>query len=116
MRFKVIVGDDVYAVEVPGDAVQHGGDYFAMLDRDMNRGWQMSREYVAQPDRLQRCQIAADRLLTSIVNNTGATATMLAAYIVARTPGVIGVDVDTTGEMHNTRLLYAEHAADEANR
>ena len=108
MRFKVIVGDDVYAVEVPGDAVQQSGDFFAMLDRDMDRGWQMSREYVERPDAMQRCQIAADRLLTSIMNNNEATATMMAAYIVTRTPGVIGVDVDTTGEMQNTELLYAQ--------
>lgn len=107
MRFKVIVGDDVYAVDVPDDVLAQGEEFFAMLDRDMDRGWQMSREFVAHPDRAQRCQIAADKLLTSIVNNTQATATMLAGYIVARTPGATGVDVDSTGEMQHTRLLYA---------
>lgn len=107
MRFKVIVGDDVYAVEVPAHVLEDGAGFFAKLDCDMDRGWQMSREYVERPDRTQCCQIAADKLLTSIMNNNGATATMMAAYIVARTPGVIGVDVDTTGEMQNTKLLYA---------
>ena len=107
MRFKVIVGDDVYAVEVPVQVLERAMDFFARLDRDMDRGWQMNREYVERPDSTQRCQIAADRLLTSIMNNNEATATMMAAYIVTRTPGVIGVDVDTTGEMQNTALLYA---------
>ncbi len=107
MRFKVIVGDDIYAVEVPAPVLEAGGEFFAKLDRDMDRGWQMSRDYVARPDRTQRCQIVADRLLTSIVNHNEASATMMAAYIVARTPGAIGVDVDTTGEMQNTQLLYA---------
>lgn len=107
MRFEVIVGDDVYAVEVPAHVLEDGTDFFAKLDRDMDRGWQMSREYVEWPDRMQRCQIAADRLLTSIMNNNEATATMMAAYIVTRTPGAIGVNVDTTGEMQNTKLLYA---------
>ena len=107
MRFKVIVGDDVYAVDVPDAVLADGEDFFAKLDRDLDRGWQMSRDFVAHPDRGQRCQIAADKLLTSIENNTQATATLMAAYIVARTPGVVGVDVDSTGEMQNTRLLYA---------
>jgi len=107
MRFKVIVGDDVYAVEVPVQVLERAMDFFARLDRDMDRGWQMSRDYVELPDSTQRCQIVADRLLTSIMNNNEATATMMAAYIVTRTPGVIGVDVDTTGEMQNTALLYA---------
>lgn len=107
MRFKVVVDDDVYAVEVPPQVLEHGADFFATLDRDMDRGWQMSREYVERPDRMQRCQIVADRLLTGIMNSNEATATMMAAYIVACAPGVIGVDVDTTGEMQNTELLYA---------
>ena len=42
-----------------------------------------------------------------IMNNNEAAATMMAAYIVACKPGVIGVDVDTTGEMQSTELLYA---------
>jgi len=107
VRFKVIVSNDVYAVEVPADGLEDGTDFFAKLDRDMDRGWQMSREYIERPDRMQRCQIVADRLLTSIMNNNEATATMMAAYIVACKPGVIGVDVDTTGEMQSTELLYA---------
>lgn len=107
MRFKVIVGEEVYAVEVPAHVLEDGVDFFAKLDRDMDRGWQMSREYVERPDPTQRCQIAADKLLTSVMHNNGATATMMAAYIISRTPGVIGVDVDTAGEMQDTKLLYA---------
>ena len=107
MRFKVIVGEAVYAVEIAPGVLEEGADFFAKLDRDMDRGWQMSREYVACPDRTQRCQIAADKLPTGIMNNNGATAAMMAAYIVARAPGVTGVDVDTEGEMQETRLLYA---------
>ena len=105
MRFKVIVGDDIYAVEVPANVLEDGGDFFARLDHDMDRGWQISREYVARPNQTQRCQIAADKLLTSIINDNSSTATMMAAYIVVRAPGTNGVDVDTTGEMQNTRLL-----------
>lgn len=107
MRFKVIVGDEVYAVDVPAKLLQESEDFFAKLDCDMDRGCQMSRDYVARPDRIERCQIAADRLLTGIANKNRATATMMAAYIAARAPGAVGVDVDTTGEMQNTKLLYA---------
>jgi len=107
MRFKVIVDDKVYAVDVPDEVLAEGADFFAKLDRDMDRGWQMSREYVAQPDRAQRCQIVADRLLTSIINQNQATAVMMAAYILNAMPRAVGVDVDTTGEMQNTELLFS---------
>jgi hypothetical protein len=106
MRFKVVIGEQIFAVEVPEDLMSEAAEINAKLDRDMDRGWQMSREFVAQPDRLQRCQIVADRLLTSIMNGNQATAMLMAGYIMLRMPGAIGVDIDAAGEMQNTELLY----------
>jgi hypothetical protein len=107
MRFKVIVGEQVYGVEIPEELLRESGEFHDRLDRDMDRGWQMSREFVARPDPLQRCQIVADRLLTSVTQGNQATAMLMAAYIALRMPGAIGVDIDVGGEMQNTRLLYA---------
>lgn len=106
MRFKVIVGEETFAVEVPDDMLQDGADFFVKMDRDMDQGWQMSRDYVECPDQLERCQIVADKLLTNIVNQNETAAMLMAAYIIKRMPGVAGVDVDTTGEIQNTELLY----------
>jgi len=106
MQFKVIVGEQVYGVEVPDDLLREAGAFHARLDRDMDGGWQMSREFVPAPDRLQRCQIVADKLLTSLMNGNDATAMLMAAYIALRMPGATGVDVDASGEMQNTELLY----------
>lgn len=106
MQFKVIVGNEVYAVEIPEDLLADAAGFHARLDRDMDRGWQMSREFVAQPDPLQRCQIVADKLLTSLMNGNEATAMLMAAYIALRVPGANGVDIDAAGEMQNTELLY----------
>lgn len=76
------------------------------MDRDMDGGWQMSREYVEHLDTRQRCQVVADRLLTSLMNGRKNTALIMAAYILTRVPGVTGVDIDTSGEMQNTELVF----------
>lgn len=107
MRFKVVIGEQVYAVDVPEELLREAAGFHAKLDRDMDRGWQMSREFVERPDRMQRCQIVADKLLTSIMQDNRATAMLMAGYIALRVPGAIGVDIDTTGEMQHTKLLYA---------
>ena len=107
MRFKVIVADQVYAVEVADDLLRDAAEFHAKLDRDMDRGWKMSREFVAHPDRLQRCQIVADKLLTGIMQGNESTAMLMAGYIALRMPGAVGVDIDAAGEMQNTELLYA---------
>jgi len=106
MRFKVIVGEQEYAIELPEDLLREAAGIRERLDRDMDRGWQMSREYVAHPDLLQRCQIVADKLLTSLFNGNEATAMLMAAYIVMCMPGATGVDIDDTGEMQNTEIIY----------
>jgi hypothetical protein len=67
----------------------------------------MSREFVARPDRLQRCQIVADRLLTGLMQGNEATAMLMASYIALRMPGAVGVDIDAEGEMQSTEVLYA---------
>jgi hypothetical protein len=107
MRFKVIVGEQAYAVEVPEELLGEAREFHDRLDRDMDRGWQMSREFVERPDRLQRCQIVADKLLTSLSQGNEATAMLMASYIALRMPGAVGVDVDAQGEMQNTEVLYA---------
>jgi hypothetical protein len=107
MRFKVIIDEQVYAVEIPEELLRKAGEFHDKLDRDMDRGWQMSREFVERPDRLQRCQIVADKLLTSIMQGNEASAMLMAGYIALRMPGAIGVDIDAGGEMQNTELLYA---------
>ena len=107
MQFRVVIGEQVVAIEVPEDLLRDSAGFHDKLDRDMDQGWQMSREFVQRPDRLQRCQIVADRLLTSITQGNEATAMLMAAYIAVRMPGAVGVDVDAGGEMQNTELLYA---------
>lgn len=107
MQFRVVIGEQVYAIEVPEALLREAAGIHDKLDSDMDRGWQMSREFVQRPDRLQRCQIVADRLLTSITQGNQATAMLMAGYIALRMPGVVGVDIDAAGEMQNTELLYA---------
>ena len=107
MRFKVVIDDQVYAVELPEELLGEAAEFHARMDRDMDRGWQMSREFVERPDPLQRCQIVADKLLTGIMQGNEATAMLMAGYIALRMPGAVGVDIDGTGEMQNTELLYA---------
>jgi hypothetical protein len=107
MQFKVVIGEQAYAIELPDGLLRESAGFHDKLDADMDRGWQMSREFVERPDRLQRCQIVADRLLSSLTTGNEATAMLMAGYIALRMPGAVGVDIDAAGEMQNTELLYA---------
>ena len=102
---NVELGDQTVAVNVPEAMVQDAHDFFRSVDGDMDRGWQMNRVWVDRPDRLQRCQIVADRLHTAIEQNNQQLATLLAAYILSALPDTARVVVDMEGNMQDTEFV-----------
>ena len=107
MILNVVVQEQVYPVKVPDELVEEAGDFFARLDADMDRGWQMSRDWVDNPTLEQRCQIVGDKMLTAMDHDNKKLMLLLCAYILARVPGVTGIRIDTNGEMMETELLMA---------
>jgi hypothetical protein len=109
MILKAIIDDQVYELNVPDALIQEARPFFEQLDRDMDAGCQMSREWVANPDRLQRCQIVADKLLTALETENNKLGRLMAGYILARLPGVESVELDVQGEIQNNHFNLAEH-------
>jgi hypothetical protein len=105
-QLSVTVDHRTLAVNVPDDMLAEAQPFYAKMDSDMDRGWQMGPEFVEHPDREQRCQIAANKLLTSLSSANETMVTLMAGYILSRLPNVRGVEIDTGGEMFNTRFVY----------
>lgn len=99
MILKVFLEEQVYPVEIPDYIVNDAEEFFSMLDSDMNRGWQMSRIWVENPDTMQRCQIVADKLLTALQNDDQKTGVMMSAYILNRLPDSNEIHLSTSGDM-----------------
>ncbi|HIP52998.1 MAG TPA: hypothetical protein EYH03_03185, partial [Chromatiales bacterium] len=66
MVLNLIVGDYSMNLEVPEAYLREADELYAKMDRDMDKGWQMGHEWVDNPNRLQRCQIVADKLLDAL--------------------------------------------------
>lgn len=109
MLLKAIIDDRIYELNVPDALIGQAQPFFEKLDQDMDAGWQMSREWVEKPDRLQRCQIVADKLLTALECENQKLGMMMAGYILARLPGVESVELDVQGEIQNNRFNLTEH-------
>jgi hypothetical protein len=111
MILNVVIDDQVYEFKVPDSLLSQADDFFDRLDRDMDAGWQMSRDWVAHPDALQRCQIVADKLLTALESENQRLGLLLAGYILKRLPGVEAVELDIQGEMTNHQFRGGRAAA-----
>jgi len=108
MLLNVIVDEQSIDLNIPDALLDEAEAFFQRMDQDMDAGWQMSREWVDNPNREQRCQIVADKLLTALENENRKLALMMAGYILTRLPGVKSLDLDTAGEIGNTRFTVEQ--------
>jgi hypothetical protein len=101
-ELNIILGENEYPLKIKDKIVTEGQPFFNQMDSDMDKGWQMSKSWVEKPSHYQKCQIAADRLFTSIHLNKKETAIMMAAYILNQMPTVKVIDIDISGNMEET--------------
>ena len=105
MKLNVYVNELMKQVDVPKDMLQDAQAIYAKIDQDLDRGWQMSREWVDKLDTLQRCKVVADRLLTAIENNNEPSTMLMAGYIMTRMPRVKTVHIATDGDINQTQFV-----------
>ena len=105
MKLNIIVDGRTNAFEVPDQLLLEATDFFAKMDADMDRGWQMSRDWVDNPTAEQRCQIAADKILGAIETENEKLLMLMSAYILKTMPGVKAINIDMTGDMNETDII-----------
>lgn len=110
MKLRIIVDEVSRTLDVPDELLREAEDFFTRMDQDMARGWRMGPEFIEQPDKINRCQIAANKLLVAMSTENKRVAPLMAGYILSRLPGVTGVRIDTSGEMLNTEFMYEKQA------
>ena len=106
MILNIRIEEQSFQIDVPDVLLQEAGDFFNTLDLDMDKGWQMSRSWVDQPDLEQRCQIVADKILSAFEHENKKLLMMLCAYVLTRMPGIQTLDISTNGEMQETLFEF----------
>ena len=106
MNLKVVIDDEMYTLNVPDEIVRDSTDFFDQMDRDMDAGRQMGREWVARLDVEDRIRIIGDKLLSALERENHDVGRMMAAYILNRAPAIDTLLLDTTGEIGNTEIRY----------
>jgi len=107
MILKIVVDDQIYPITVPPEVISDASEFFDKIDKDMDNGWQMSRDWVQNPNQEQRCQIVGDKMLTAMHNDNQQLMVLLSAYVLARVPTANELRIDTNGEMLETELILA---------
>lgn len=106
MRLVVQIEAERFAVDVEDEMARAAVPMFDRMDAEMAEGRRMGMEFVENPDPLERARIVADKLMRAIGAGNETTAMAMAAYLLNRLPGVVSVDIDTTGDRHATQFKY----------
>lgn len=99
MELIIVVDEHEHKLEIDLNLIEQAESFFQKMDADMDKGYQMSRTWVDNPDIKQRCQIVADRLYTALGQNNESATHMMAAYILSRAPRVKRIVINTEGDM-----------------
>ena len=111
MNITVEINDKSYSLEVPESLPGEAQEFFDKMDLDMDKGWQMSRWWVPDPDQTQRCQIVADKLLTAIQSENNEYALLMCAYILKAKPTTGHIKINTDGEIQGNEFLQNTEGA-----
>lgn len=111
MLLNVYIEDRHYPLDVPEALITDAEEFFAKMDSDMDKGWQMSRQWVEQPNATERCQIVAEKLMMALNEENPQMVSLMGSYILSRMPGVKGVRIDTSGEIQETEFIMGATAA-----
>ena len=102
MQLNMIIDDWSMNLEITDEYLQTMQDSFGKIDRDMDQGRRLGQRFIKEPNLTQRCQMAADRLLSALESNNEAMALLMGGYIVTRMDGVKQVKIDNNGEPQET--------------
>lgn len=105
MILNIAIDGQNLDINVPDSMLSEARDFFEKIDSDLDNGYQMGRYWVDNPNGEQRCQIAADKLVTAIENENRNMATMMSAYILSKAPHIESVVVDSAEEIQEIHFI-----------
>jgi hypothetical protein len=106
---NIVLEDEQREIAVPENIVVDATPLLEKMDDDMDHGWQIGRRFSESPGTIERCQVAADRLLSALHTDNQASITLMACYILARLEGVSAVYINAHGEPDQTLFYNQEN-------
>ncbi|VAX06447.1 hypothetical protein MNBD_GAMMA25-1890 [hydrothermal vent metagenome] len=110
MILNVVIDGQSMRLKIEKETINEARDFFHKMDTDMDNGWQMSFTWVDNPNPVQRCQIAADKLYGAYEMENQKLMTLMGAYILFKLPGISEIHISTNGDMNETEVVISEPA------
>jgi len=104
MNFNITIDEASYTLELSEQLMQELQGPIAELDEEYSKGIQLGRYWLDQPDDLQRCQFAADKIVSAIYQENVRQFYLMSAYILSKFPTLKRVTVSSDYEISDIDL------------
>jgi len=101
---QVCYEDQIFDLDIPEALIKDAEALYKSMDQDMDKGCQISRQWVDNPDTFERCQIVADQMLNAFYDENEEMIMLLGGYICSRLPQAKKVIIDTSGDITQTDI------------
>lgn len=105
MQLNIFIDGRQHPIFVDDQLISDSKEFFAKMDEDMSKGWQVGREWIESPTHENRCQVVADRMVTAFEHDNKSMYLMMAAYLLSRMPGLVSIVVPVDGEIQETEFV-----------
>jgi len=106
MILNVVIEGQSMRLKIEEEMLHEAREFFQKMDADMDNGWQMSFTWIENPNPMQRCQIAADKLFGAYELENQKLMTLMGAYILYKLPNISEIHISTNGDMNETEVIF----------
>lgn len=99
MILNLNIDQESFEIEIKPELIKELTPILEKMDDEYDQGAQMGRYWVEKPSSEQRCQIAADNVVSSIHRENKRMLYIMASYIAYKFPDIKGVTVNSELEM-----------------
>jgi len=99
MNFNITIDQQPYALEVSDQMMQELQGLIKDMDADFDKGIQLGRHWLDEPSDIERCQIAANKIVNALYQEDVRQFYIMAAYILSKFPALKMVTVNLDYEI-----------------
>jgi hypothetical protein len=86
MNFNITIDEESYTLEVSDAIMQELQGTIKEMDADFDKGAQIGRYWIETPSDEQRCQLAADKVVSAVHQQNVRLFYQMAAYVLTKFP------------------------------
>lgn len=99
MQFNITIDQEPFALDIPEGLFDEAKAFISDMDTDLNKGVQLGRHWIDEPSDEQRCQIAANKIVTALHQEDVRSIYLMAAYVLSKFPTLKTITVDSDYEI-----------------